>query len=87
MAVLVARQRHDVRKWGASEKESLEFCEDIALRVCGYISEGLSLRKVEQQTGMPSKAGILKWLLEGEAFRGGHCVSFQQSAAVGGKHG
>jgi hypothetical protein len=47
----------------------VEFSEDIAAKVCGLISEGLSFRKIEMRGGMPSKAGILKWLLEGEAHK------------------
>jgi len=47
----------------------VEFSERIALRVCGLISEGLSLRKIQAVEGMPSKAGILEWLLEDEAHK------------------
>ncbi len=45
------------------------FSEDIALKVCGYISEGLSLRKIEKLEGMPTKSAVMMWLLQGEAFK------------------
>ena len=45
------------------------FSDDVALRVCGLISEGLSLRKIEKLQGMPTKSAIMMWLLEGEAYK------------------
>lgn len=47
----------------------MEFSEDIAHQVCGLIAEGYSLRKIEKQPDMPSKTAIMKWLLEGEAYK------------------
>jgi hypothetical protein len=45
------------------------FSEGVAARVCGLISEGYGLRKIEREPGMPTKAAILSWLLQGEAAR------------------
>lgn len=47
----------------------VEFSEVVAVRVCGLIAEGYSLRQIEKIDGMPSKSGVLKWLLEGEAYK------------------
>jgi hypothetical protein len=52
-----------------SDKERIAFNEDVALGVCGYLAQGFSLRRVERQPGMPSKAAVLKWLLEGAAYK------------------
>jgi hypothetical protein len=53
----------------AKKAATVGFSEDIAAQVCGLISEGLSLRKIEMKEGMPSKVGILKRLLEGDAYK------------------
>lgn len=53
----------------AKQKAPVEFSEDIALRVCGLISEGLSLRKIEAKEGMPTKSAVMSWLLQGEAYK------------------
>jgi hypothetical protein len=53
----------------AKKTAPVGFSEDIALRVCGLISEGLSLRKIEKREGMPTKSAIMMWLLEGEAYK------------------
>ncbi|UWU66104.1 hypothetical protein [Bradyrhizobium sp. NC92] len=37
--------------------------------MCGLIAEGHSLRDIEAMKGLPSKLGIMKWLLEGEAYK------------------
>jgi hypothetical protein len=37
--------------------------------VCGLISEGLSLRKIEMKDGMPTETAILSLLLQGEAYK------------------
>jgi hypothetical protein len=55
----------------AKKSASVEFSEDIAARVCGLISEGLSLRKIDIREGMPTKSAILSWLLQGEAYKVG----------------
>lgn len=47
----------------------VEFSEDICLAVCGHISLGLSLRKIEAIDGMPTKSAVMMWLLQGEAFK------------------
>jgi hypothetical protein len=49
--------------------DRVTFSDDVALRVCGYLAEGYSLRRIERVEGMPTKAGVLKWLLEGEAYK------------------
>jgi hypothetical protein len=41
----------------------------MSLRVCGLISERLSLRKIEKLEGMPTKSAIMMWLLESEAYK------------------
>lgn len=47
----------------------VHFSKEITEKVCSYLAEGKSLRQIELIDGMPSKAGILKWLLEGEALK------------------
>lgn len=42
------------------------FSQEIAEQVCEHLVDGKSLRQIEKMQGMPSKGGILKWLLEGE---------------------
>jgi hypothetical protein len=37
--------------------------------VCGHISLGLSLRKIEAIDGMPTKSAIMMWLLQGETLK------------------
>jgi hypothetical protein len=53
----------------AKKTAPVEFSEDIALAVCGHISVGLSLRKIEAIEGMPTKSAVMMWLLQGEAFK------------------
>jgi hypothetical protein len=45
------------------------FTPELAAQICVYLAEGLSLRGVEKQPGMPAKSTVLKWLLEGEAYK------------------
>lgn len=47
----------------------VEFSEDVALAVCGHISLGLSLRKIENIKGMPTKSAVMMWLLQGETLK------------------
>jgi hypothetical protein len=53
----------------AKKTAPFRFGDDVALRVCGLISEGLSLRKIEKLEGMPTKSAVMMWLLEGEAYK------------------
>jgi hypothetical protein len=53
----------------AKKTAPVGFSEDIAARICGLISEGLSLRKIEMKEGMPTKSAVLSWLLQGEAYK------------------
>lgn len=52
-----------------SAKPPVDFSPDLVAEVCGLISVGNSLRKIERMEGMPTKAAIMKWLLEGEAYK------------------
>ena len=40
------------------------YTEAMALEVCNHIASGISLRSIEQMPGMPSRASVLKWVLE-----------------------
>lgn len=50
-------------------KTSVKFSEDIAAQVCGLLAQGYSLRKIEKIEGMPTMSAVMKWLLEGEAYK------------------
>ena len=41
----------------AKKTAPVGFSEQIAAKVCGLISKGLSLRKIELREGMPTKSG------------------------------
>jgi hypothetical protein len=59
-----------LRRYSVAKKTApCGFSEDIAAKVCGLISEGLSLRKIQMKEGMPTKSAVLSWLLQGEAYK------------------
>jgi hypothetical protein len=64
-----AHDRDNILRTYIREISNVAFSENIALRVCGLISEGLSLRKIEKLEGMLTKSAIMMWLLEGEAYK------------------
>lgn len=45
-----------------------EYTAQIAALICDQISEGLSLRTICRQEGMPSISTVMKWLTEQPAF-------------------
>jgi hypothetical protein len=47
----------------------IEFSDDVALRICGLLAEGNSLRRIERMEGMPTKSAILMWLLQAEQLK------------------
>jgi hypothetical protein len=47
---------------------TIDFTEQLIDEICGYISEGKSLRQIEAIDGMPSKASILRRLAKDEDF-------------------
>ena len=47
----------------------VEFSEEVALALCGQLALGHGLRKIEKMEGMPSKAAVFQWLMEGEAYK------------------
>ena len=49
-----------------SNKIPIKFTQDVADRICAYISEGKSLRKIEKIQGMPTMSGVIKWLSNDE---------------------
>ena len=67
----------------AKKTAPVEFSEDIALAVCGQISLGLSLRKIEVLDGMPTKSAVMMWLLQGEALKAGGQATAIDSTGVG----
>ena len=46
-----------------------DYNEDIALEICIKIADGLSLRSICLEEGMPSKTSVFRWLEKHEAFR------------------
>lgn len=42
------------------------FSQELADKICNYISEGYSLRQIEEIEGMPSKTQILKWATDSD---------------------
>lgn len=45
------------------------FTQETADAICVQLSEGLSLREVCRQEGMPDKATVMRWLNQNESFR------------------
>lgn len=46
-----------------------EYTQELADKVCEYIMDGYSLRKIEAINGMPRRLEILKWLRENIEFQ------------------
>lgn len=46
-----------------------DFTAEIADRICDLITEGNSLRAIEDMDGMPSKTTILRWVAKHPEFR------------------
>jgi hypothetical protein len=44
------------------------FTDDVAAAICDGLAEGLSLRKVCSQPGMPSRDTVLRWIRNKPAF-------------------
>jgi hypothetical protein len=45
------------------------YTEKLAEKICFYISEGMSIRQVCSQEGMPDKSQVFRWLASNEEFR------------------
>jgi hypothetical protein len=45
------------------------FTQEIADSICAQLSEGMSLREICRQDGMPSKTTVMRWLHADAAFR------------------
>lgn len=59
-----------------------EYNRDIAGKVCEYIMDGYSLRKIEATEGMPRRLVILKWLRENPDFRTQYARAREEQADV-----
>lgn len=46
-----------------------EYTQELADKVCEFLMDGYSLRKIEAVEGMPKRLTILKWLRENESFQ------------------
>lgn len=47
----------------------VEFSENVTLAICGQLALGHGLKAISKMEGMPSKAAVFQWLMEGEAYK------------------
>ncbi len=45
------------------------FAQERADSICGQLAEGMSLREICRQEGMPDKATVMRWLQAHDSFR------------------
>ena len=60
--------------WSEKEKQKREagrpkiYTEELALKLCSYLSQGMSLKKTCEQEGMPSPSTVFSWMGKEEGF-------------------
>lgn len=46
-----------------------DYSEELAIKICEYITDGLSLRQIKKIDGMPDVSTIMRWCVNNESFR------------------
>jgi hypothetical protein len=60
-----------------------DYSEDLGLRICDLLSDGLSLRKICARADMPAKITVLKWLGRIPDFAAHYAWAREMQADVG----
>jgi hypothetical protein len=47
-----------------TRRRPVEYSEELASQICGMIASGISLKRISQIPGMPSRSAILQWIVE-----------------------
>jgi hypothetical protein len=64
----------------AEKRKYLTYNSELAARVCELMIEGVSLRKICEMQGMPSRRAIFNWLDTNEQFRAKYELARQMQA-------
>ena len=57
-----------------------EYTAEIAERICDQLADGMSLRKICAQEGMPDKTTVRRWLKQQEGFRTQYALAREDQA-------
>jgi len=57
-----------------------KYTPKLANKVCALLAEGMSMRKVAEQKGMPSKSSMFGWLAENDEFLDQYTRAKQEAA-------